>query len=345
MLVMPQIPNLPYAGIHPSTDSLRRENSAREPIPQAAEVKAYPPEKPISEGEKTRNTNTGSEQNVQENRQQSEQARTTINDNGGQQQGQQQEQSHQGAEQHEQHASGNDGHHDDQPSPEDLHREQLIKELILRDKEVRAHERAHDSAGGSYTGSPSYVLQRGPDGKSYAVGGEVSVDMSSVPGDPKATIQKMQRVRAAALAPASPSVQDQKVAASAQRIIAQMQMEMLNSSQENFRGGITNVNPAETFDEVEDVVFGSSADERLAEIENAVFGSDQPAQKLQSVEDAVFHEAPTKLHTVEEAVFGFGEQQAPRVRDLQIVSRALRIENFYHQTSRAQPKSIRTMVV
>ena len=45
--------------------------------------------------------------------------------------------------------------------------------------------------------------------------GEVGIDTSKVPGDPEATIEKMERVKAAALAPASPSSQDLRVAASA----------------------------------------------------------------------------------------------------------------------------------
>jgi len=47
------------------------------------------------------------------------------------------------------------------------------------------------------------------------VGGEVSIDTSPEPGDPEATLQKMRRVRAAALAPAYPSSQDLKVASNA----------------------------------------------------------------------------------------------------------------------------------
>jgi hypothetical protein len=345
MIITPQLPNIPYQGINPPADSLRRDNSMREPIPQPADVKAYPQEKPIGEGDRIRNTNAGTEQNVQENRQQSEQARTTINDNDGQQ-GQQQGQSKgddgsgdTNAQQGRSSQSG--GSNDAKPTPEELQREQLIKELVFRDKEVRAHERAHDSAGGSYTGSPSYVLQRGPDGKSYAIGGEVSVDMASIPGDPKATIQKMQRVRAAALAPASPSVQDQKVAASAQRIIAQMQMQVLNESKEGFRAGTTSVNPSEYFDNID----GSDGDSQLKNVEEAVYSSNKPSQQLQSVEDTVysFQKAPTRLNTVEEAVFGFDEPNA-KVREFEVLSRSLRIENFYHQTSQVNTTNLRITV-
>ncbi|MEM6357195.1 MAG: putative metalloprotease CJM1_0395 family protein, partial [Pseudomonadota bacterium] len=42
--------------------------------------------------------------------------------------------------------------------------------------------------------------------------GSVSIDVSPVPGDPEATIAKMQQVKAAALAPAEPSSADRRVA-------------------------------------------------------------------------------------------------------------------------------------
>ena len=95
-----------------------------------------------------------------------------------------------------------------------------IRELKSRDSEVRTHEQAHAAVGGQYAGSPSYTYEKGPDGRNYAVGGEVQIDTSPVAGDPQATVEKMQQVRAAALAPAQPSGQDRKVAASASQSIS-----------------------------------------------------------------------------------------------------------------------------
>lgn len=95
--------------------------------------------------------------------------------------------------------------------------EKQVRKLKQRDAEVRRHEQAHKSAaGGNATGAPTFEYQTGPDGKRYAVGGEVSIDTSAVSGDSQATIQKMQQVRRAALAPAQPSGQDRAVAAQAQ---------------------------------------------------------------------------------------------------------------------------------
>lgn len=85
---------------------------------------------------------------------------------------------------------------------------QQLSELKVRDREVRAHEAAHQAVGGQYAGAMSFTYQRGPDGAQYAVGGEVSIDVSPVEGDPQATIEKMRVVRAAAMAPAEPSGQD-----------------------------------------------------------------------------------------------------------------------------------------
>lgn len=105
--------------------------------------------------------------------------------------------------------------------------EQLeISELANRDREVRAHEQAHASVGGAYAGAPTYTFKRGPDGKSYAVGGEVGIDTSPIPNDPEATLRKMELVQRAALAPAEPSAQDLRVAAEAAAQATQARAEL-----------------------------------------------------------------------------------------------------------------------
>ena len=91
----------------------------------------------------------------------------------------------------------------------------IVEHLKQVDREVRAHEQAHLSAAGAYaSGGASFQFTTGPDGAAYAVSGEVGIDASSE-RTPEATIQKMQVVRAAALAPADPSPQDMAVAAAA----------------------------------------------------------------------------------------------------------------------------------
>lgn len=113
-----------------------------------------------------------------------------------------------------------------------------VEKLKQRDREVRAHEAAHMAAGsGLVRGGASYQYQKGPDGKNYAVGGEVSIDSSPVRGDPEATLAKAQQIRAAAMAPADPSAQDRAVAAQAAQMAAQAQMEMARQRQEEGVGG------------------------------------------------------------------------------------------------------------
>ncbi|PLX95946.1 MAG: catalase [Desulfuromonas sp.] len=106
--------------------------------------------------------------------------------------------------------------------------QQQVQELSQRDREVQVHEAAHAAVGGTYTGSPSLTYETGPDGKRYAVSGEVNVDMGEVAGDPQATMEKADVIRAAALAPAQPSSQDRNVAAQASRMRAQAQAELMS---------------------------------------------------------------------------------------------------------------------
>ena len=108
----------------------------------------------------------------------------------------------------------------------------IIAELTQTDREVRAHEQAHLAAAGGLARGVSFSYTTGPDGKQYAVGGEVSIDTSPVSGDPQATIQKAQQVRAAASAPANPSGQDRAVAAQAAAIEAAARQELAAEQQE-----------------------------------------------------------------------------------------------------------------
>ncbi|MDQ1266128.1 MAG: hypothetical protein QG635_1280 [Bacteroidota bacterium] len=108
-----------------------------------------------------------------------------------------------------------------------------IEELKKRNSEVQAHEQAHIAAGGGLVrGGAKFEYTVGPDGKRYAIGGEVSIDISPA-SDPRATIQKMGQVRRAALAPADPSSQDMAVASKASQIEAEAARELQNQAVEN----------------------------------------------------------------------------------------------------------------
>jgi CCR4-NOT transcriptional regulation complex NOT5 subunit len=122
--------------------------------------------------------------------------------------------------------------------------QQQVKDLAARDREVKTHEAAHKAAGGSLTGPASFSYTTGPDGKRYATGGEVSIDTSKVPGDPRATLIKANRIRSAALAPAQPSGQDHKVAAQASQMAADARTEIAQQKRE---GNVGDKNAIESY--------------------------------------------------------------------------------------------------
>ena len=114
-------------------------------------------------------------------------------------------------------------------NPQRLSEEDLeeVKELAKRDREVRTHEQAHMATAGQYArGGINLETKTGPDGKSYAVSGHVNIDTSPVPNNPQATIQKANRIRAAAMAPAEPSSQDRSVASEATRMATEARAEL-----------------------------------------------------------------------------------------------------------------------
>lgn len=121
---------------------------------------------------------------------------------------------------------------------------QQLRELKQRDTEVRTHEQAHLATAGQYSrGGASYTYQKGPDGVSYAVGGEVGIDVGKEK-TPEATITKMQTIKRAALAPASPSGADRSIAAHASVLEAQARQEILLQRQEELLHTATAENPA-----------------------------------------------------------------------------------------------------
>ena len=149
-----------------------------------------------------------------------------------------------------------------------------VRDLQDRDQEVRNHEQAHINAGGGVVqGGANYKYETGPDGQQYAVEGEVSVDVSSVPGDPDATQDKAKAVRRSALAPADPSAQDQNVAAKA----AQMEAEARTEKQE------------EELEEAQETKSASTADASNA-LGAAMEAMEQPRlTNQQSLNSSLYH--------------------------------------------------------
>jgi hypothetical protein len=242
--ITPQSYNLPIqTAVNLQTDSLRRDNQQREVIakPEASNQSAA--EKGLaSDKERGRTPAQNSEQvDFASLRKQAEQASESISGGSGGKEGSERNSSQSSAqEQGEQNSNGSESTEEQETSSaaqlaktEAFSEKQTIRKLESRDKEVRTHEMAHASVGGVFTGSPSYTFEIGPNGKKYAVEGEVSVDLTPVAGDPEETIAKMKKVQAAALAPANPSAQDSRVAASASSIIVEAQAEIITARSED----------------------------------------------------------------------------------------------------------------
>ena len=108
-----------------------------------------------------------------------------------------------------------------------LEEKHIVQKLQQTDLHVKMHEQQHLAAAGSYAkGGPSFHYTKGPDGKLYAVGGEVALDTSPIAKNPQATIVKAQILRRAALAPSDPSGADRAIAAAATQMEAQARNEL-----------------------------------------------------------------------------------------------------------------------
>lgn len=111
--------------------------------------------------------------------------------------------------------------------------EQAVQKLQTRDREVRAHEHAHAAAIGSNGSSPTFTYQAGPDGRLYAISGEVKIDTSEVTGDPEATLRKAQHIAQATFAPGDPSSEDRRAATMATAMAARARQELARQKEEN----------------------------------------------------------------------------------------------------------------
>ncbi|WP_159822008.1 putative metalloprotease CJM1_0395 family protein [Colwellia sp. 20A7] len=233
MNITPQVPNLSIPTVlNPHTESLRRENNQREVITQPAATSQSSAEKGVASDKERGRTPAQNNADIDfaSITEQAELANSSItgqNDQGHTEQEQANEQTTESQDASKSDVGDSVDGNEDQTPEQVLEQERVISELKARDQEVRTHEAAHAAVGGSIAGSPSYSYEQGPDGKKYAVSGEVSVDVAPVSGDPRATITKMQKVYSAALAPASPSAQDRSVASAATQQILTAQSELL----------------------------------------------------------------------------------------------------------------------
>jgi hypothetical protein len=121
---------------------------------------------------------------------------------------------------------------------------QQVVKLQERDTEVRGHEAAHQAAGGGLTGGASFTYQQGPDGRQYAIGGEVSISTRGA-STPQEAIANARQVIAAAMAPGNPSGQDFAVASSARMMEIKAQQQLAKQQQEELLGKSTYQNIAD----------------------------------------------------------------------------------------------------
>ena len=77
-------------------------------------------------------------------------------------------------------------------------RQAEVARLRGQERDVRRQQVVKAAVGGKHVSAASYQFDIGPDGHRYIVGGDTPLDLSPVENNPRATIQKMQRVRAAA---------------------------------------------------------------------------------------------------------------------------------------------------
>ena len=233
MNIAPSYPNLVPLAQQPATEAARRDNVQRERIPQPAESasgktdnrfdnSAGTPQRYISNTQSSA-SDTYSVASVKNNSAKNS-TETTLPTSETVTAASEQ------SRRNGQTSSQGDDASSEEEKKKAQQEEKVVQDLKKRDAEVRTHEQAHKTAGGQYAGSPAFEMTKGPDGQSYATGGHVNIDVSAIPDDPQATLNKMMQIKSAALAPAEPSAQDLKVAAKADMVAAAARSELSQSA-------------------------------------------------------------------------------------------------------------------
>ncbi len=233
MNIAPSYPNLVPLAQQPATEAARRDNVQRERIPQPAESasgktdnrfdsSADTPQRYISNTQSSA-ADTYSVASVKNNSAKNS-TETTLPTSETVTAASEQ------SRRNGQTSSQGDDASSEEEKKKAQQEEKVVQDLKKRDAEVRTHEQAHKTAGGQYAGSPAFEMTKGPDGQSYATGGHVNIDISAIPDDPQATLNKMMQIKSAALAPAEPSAQDLKVAAKADMVAAAARSELSQSA-------------------------------------------------------------------------------------------------------------------
>ncbi|MDJ0950240.1 MAG: putative metalloprotease CJM1_0395 family protein [Alphaproteobacteria bacterium] len=86
--------------------------------------------------------------------------------------------------------------------------ERQVARLRQIDSAVRQEENTHAANAGQFASAPQYTYVTGPDGRRYAVGGQVNVRATNPSGDPRQAERAANILRNAAVSPNAPSAQD-----------------------------------------------------------------------------------------------------------------------------------------
>jgi hypothetical protein len=100
-----------------------------------------------------------------------------------------------------------------------------VERLAQSERQARAEERAQRSAAGGHADGVQLRYEVGPNGERYVVAAEVPLDVTPVPGDPAATLRKMEVIIRAATS-GSPSISDRNVAAEAEQLARRARAEL-----------------------------------------------------------------------------------------------------------------------
>lgn len=317
MNILPPVPTPTVFNVGTvNTEAVRRDNSQREAVPQLAANEKSAAETGVgSEADKVKTPGQAPppltyEKPVPQAGQQLNTQNDAAKDNG-------------------QDASAGKENAEDQQQQQQAEQRQLT-ELKKRDAEVRAHEQAHASLGGQYASVPQYEYERGPDGRQYAVGGEVSIDISEA-STPEETIRKAQQVKAAALAPAEPSAQDLRVATEATQIALEARNEIASERAEEAQQAYNSSIP--------------DAQKNEGDKQNSVIGE---TPSLEEIVDALDVDIPNRTLDISQLQVNEqsladpefdvdGASQFLANRDLELTRRVSVIEGFYQQV--ANPRS------
>ena len=230
MNIVAQYPNLTPLNLNIQIESVQRDSAQREIVPPLSKSDGSSNQYELSNKDKeNKNTHSYESDSIDEQDDDLVYDFAKITQKHGKDGSEGNEEAEQG--------SGNDDtspQNEKKPNGEYLTNgeQKELDQLKDRDQEVRTHELKHQSVGGQYASAPTYTTQTGPDGKEYAVGGEVQISTSEE-STPEKTIAKMQQVRRAALAPAEPSSQDYSVANEAKQKEIAARQELTKQRTEN----------------------------------------------------------------------------------------------------------------